>query len=389
MGESKPWVVLERLAGTRLTAGDVLSEHDYYSDAYQCLLEYEQECDVDECVHEIGGRCATCGTLRIVMDPIEEPLCLECGELLFRDVYQRTLEEFVRETLAFDMFWGVSSGAQRKAIRVLSHGFDEREPDELAVMLNYATKNNQLLTPKGLELLLNVDAMFIDSGGYSFFESKGEYTTSDEAYLRYVARAQPDYFALRDYPCEPDILDERDTTVTCHQQLTTEKAQILLELMDEFEIQAMPVAVVQGWAPSDYQDHLRQLYRAGVLDQVEYIGIGTLCCREDVGQIATIVKAVRDSVGPDFKIHGFGVKREALERPDVVENLDSADTLAYSMKPMYDSIATGGIVSNTWKHEARGFLDYYATVHHSLNMIEAGEADDDVVAQQTFSSYGD
>jgi|GEM_PF-3233512 len=384
--ERGPWVVLERIKGTRMESGEIVAECDDYLEALAFAVDSETE---DWVITEIAGQCCNCGQLVVVDELAEEPTCPHCNDVLWLAAEQRRLAEFARDRLAFDMYWGVASGAQRKAIRVLAHGFDHREPDNLNIMLNYATQNNQLLTEKGLELMTNVETLFIDSGGYSFFEREGGYDTSDCEYLRYIARVQPDYFALRDYPCEPDILDARDTTVQYHQQRTTEKAQILLDMLDDFAITATPVAVVQGWSPDDYRSHLRQLYRAGVLDEVEHIGIGTLCGREDVAQIATIVEAVRKSVGPDFKIHGFGVKREALERPDVVESLDSADTLAYSMKPMYDSIATGGMVANTWKHEARGFLDYYATIHESLRRIEHGEADEDIVAQQTLASYGD
>lgn len=93
----------------------------------------------------------------------------------------------------FTFYYGAASGSARKALRRL---------DEKNVMINYATANNTRWD--------GIENLFVDSGGYSFMKGKGEYETSEAAYLDYVTKVSPEVFALRDYPCEPDILEKFD-----------------------------------------------------------------------------------------------------------------------------------------------------------------------------------
>ena len=215
----------------------------------------------------------------------------------------------------FTFFYGAASGSSRKALRQLE------EPN---IMINYATHNNSVW--EGIENL------FIDSGGYSFMKGKGEYSTSDKEYLQYVENNKPDFFALRDYPCETEVLEEHDTTVRKHQEKTTERHRNLLELLEIFDIDAQPVSVIQGWKLEDYLRHINQMKQKGVL--TDYVAIGSVCRRNKDEEIREIVNAVSSRIG-DRKLHAFGVKSNLLRFEDMRKNLDSADSNAFDMSSRY------------------------------------------------------
>jgi len=216
-------------------------------------------------------------------------------------------------------FIGVASGSQVSAVKRYGYPY---------IMLNYATKIATKIKPWN-----SIKILFIDSGGYSFFHSKGEYTTSDEAYIRYILRRKPDYFALRDYPCEPDILTKWRRTVQENQEKTLDKHLNLLNLMDDWNIwkYSEPVAVLQGWTLDDYLKHYDMMKEYGVFSRISYVGIGTLCRRGQENTIRKIVTGIREALPKKFKLHGFGVKISALKYKDVFEALYSADSVAWGL----------------------------------------------------------
>lgn len=65
-------------------------------------------------------------------------------------------------------------------------------------MINFCTHNNKPW--------IDIENLFIDSGGYSFLKNKGKYDRSNREYMNYVYTYSPNYFCLRDYPCEEDLL---------------------------------------------------------------------------------------------------------------------------------------------------------------------------------------
>lgn len=241
----------------------------------------------------------------------------------------------------FTFFYGAACGSSRKTLRQL---------EESNVMLNYATQNN---TPWD-----GIERLFIDSGGYSFMKGMGEYGTSNAEYLEFVAEHQPELFALRDYPCELDVLDEHNRTVMDHQQKTLNRHRELLDLLDDeyAHIDSEPVSVLQGWALEDYLTHLDVMCDAGCL--TEYVGIGSVCRPNAADEIRTIVTTVRDELPSRCKFHGFGLKTSVLQFTAVVEALDSADSMAYQYQTQIESAKRYGGAGRTWTDTAYYYLKF-------------------------------
>jgi len=213
-------------------------------------------------------------------------------------------------------FIGEACGSQASALKRFGYPY---------VMINYATKTNRPWE--------GIKELFIDSGGYSFFHGRGEYTTSDRDYIRYIIKWKPKYFALRDYPSEPDILAKWGGTVEENQQKTLERHLNLLELIDEYGVWKFsePVAVLQGWALDDYLKHYDMMREHGVFTKISYVAIGTLCRRGQETMIRKIVTGIREALPRKFRLHGFGIKISALKYKDVYNALYSADSVAWGL----------------------------------------------------------
>jgi hypothetical protein len=242
-------------------------------------------------------------------------------------------------------FFGAASGSARKALQQLN------EPN---VMLSYATKNN---TPWDCEHL------FLDSGGYSLMLDTGEHPPADE-YIDYVEEADPAYFALQDFPCEPDVLDTYGRSVFKHREFSVEYSASCRALAADRGINAEPVAVLQGWEPDEYLRCIERYEQEGLL--TDTVGIGSVCRRNAEADIREIVLTIRD-VLPKRRLHAFGVKRDVLSYPAVLRALDSADSLAYDWS--YQREVTG-----PWWHQvAFNYLRFKQRLYEVLEEPSAAE----------------
>jgi len=247
-------------------------------------------------------------------------------------------------------YYGAASGSTRKSLRQME------EPN---VMINYATQNNKPW--EGIENL------FVDSGGYSFILGKGEYTTTNNEYLEYVETHQPELFALRDYPCEPDVLEEHDRTVEEHQEMTIKKHKELRELMKEFDIDTKPLSVIQGWELEDYLNHIDRMKEEDLI--TEHIGIGSVCRRGQDEEIRRIILEINKAL-PDYcKIHAFGVKSNILRFAEVCEVLHSADSQAFDMASRYSQKISGD-GSRSFRDDTLQYLKFKKEVNRMIKTQE-------------------
>lgn len=221
----------------------------------------------------------------------------------------------------FTFFYGVASGSSRKALRQLE------EPN---VMLSYQTKNNQKIDW--------ADQLFIDSGAFSVLQDNEDYQDSHEEYLKYIEMQEPDFWALRDYVCPPDLTPSgmsHKEMVRNHQEKSTENYRELLEMARSRGTPGRPVATIQGWQKDQYLRHLEKLMSEDLL--TETVGIGSLVGRGDSENIRKIITAVREKLPERYSLHGFGVRSHLLKYKEVREAVDSADSLKYERRSQGDA----------------------------------------------------
>ena len=172
-----------------------------------------------------------------------------------------------------------------------------------------------------------VNNWIMDSGAFSQISRHGKFTLSSDAYTEQINRFSSvgtlKAAVCQDWMCESFILEITGKTVQEHQELTV---QSFMELSQWSDVPIMPV--LQGFAPTDYVDHVRMY--GDRLSYGQWVGVGSVCKRngnpDAIEDVLLSIKRER----PDLRIHGFGLKLQALERATVRHLLHSCDSMAWS-----------------------------------------------------------
>mgnify|MGYP000361311133 CR=1 FL=1 len=194
----------------------------------------------------------------------------------------------------------------------------------------------------------------MDSGAFTIVNKHGGYPDSPSAYAEQIRRWAGNGSLLaavsQDYMCEPFVLQRTGLTVAEHQRLTIERFDALLAAGTS-GVYVMPV--LQGYAPADYADHVRQ-YGARLAPGA-WVGVGSVCKRNgDPRAVAAVLHAIKE-VRPDLRLHGFGLKTQALAHPLVRHLLHTADSMAWSFAARLE-----GRNPNDWR-EAKSWADRITT----------------------------
>lgn len=194
----------------------------------------------------------------------------------------------------------------------------------------------------------------LDSGGFTELSTYGEWRTSPEQYVEAVARydaeiGRLEWAAPQDWMCEPWIVEKTGLTVDEHQARTVENYLALRSLWPQFSDEDDPfMPVLQGWTLADYERCAERYAAAGVkLQDYPVTGLGSVCRRQNTGQIGAIVSAFT----PWLALHGFGVKTGGLAAYGW--RLMSADSMAWS----FDARRSAPLPGHTHKNCAN-CLDY-------------------------------
>jgi hypothetical protein len=178
-----------------------------------------------------------------------------------------------------------------------------------------------------------VNDWILDSGAFSQISRHGRFVISPEAYLRAIQRwnkcGNLICAVTQDWMCEDFILERTGLSVEEHQDRTI---QSYLYLRERAPVYVMPV--LQGFTPDDYVRHLHGYNM--FLDPGTWIGVGSVCKRNgNLDAIEDVLLAIK-SKRPDLRLHGFGLKVQALESGTVRSLLYSSDSMAWSFADLYE-----------------------------------------------------
>lgn len=119
--------------------------------------------------------------------------------------------------------------------------------------------------------------------------------------------------------------------IQVHQRLTIERYDDLLAC-DAGGVYIMPV--LQGYAPADYVAHIRAY--GSRLKHRAWVGVGSICKRNaNPAAIEAVLLAIH-AERPDLRLHGFGIKKIALQSELVRILLFSADSMAWSFAARWE-----------------------------------------------------
>lgn len=197
-----------------------------------------------------------------------------------------------------------------------------------------------------------VDDWIMDSGAFSTLNLYGCYPHHASEYAYQVNRWSTNGNMLaavsQDYMCEPMMLKKTGLTIPDHQRLTIER-YIYLRGAILPHIHLMPV--LQGYAPQDYVQHIRDY--GNLLTPNMWVGVGSICKRNgDPTALIKVLHAIKTE-RPDLRLHGFGMKITALQS-SARNYLYTADSMAWSFRARKQ-----GRDPNDWK-EARQFVEEIA-----------------------------
>lgn len=128
----------------------------------------------------------------------------------------------------------------------------------------------------------------------------------------------------QDYMCEPFMLAKTGLTVADHQRMTIERYRELAEA--DTGVYIMPV--LQGYQPEEYVSHIRQY--GDLLKPGMWVGVGSVCKRNaNPCLIFDVLYAIHEE-RPDLQLHGFGLKLTALSNEWVINEVHTADSMAWN-----------------------------------------------------------
>jgi hypothetical protein len=174
-----------------------------------------------------------------------------------------------------------------------------------------------------------------DSGGFVATRIWGDYRYNLHQYADWLSTSNPDWAAMMDYCCEPEITGKNDGVIRERQARTTENAWKAWWQYQDVEWAWVPT--VQGWNVEDYIRHAKALRPLICAMQRHYksvgnpyfrVGIGTLCARANSEMIRRVVKAVRWEL-PRVPLHLWGVKLKAVHPLLASQGVVSVDSAAY------------------------------------------------------------
>jgi hypothetical protein len=179
-----------------------------------------------------------------------------------------------------------------------------------------------------------VNNWIMDSGAFTTIAKHGHYPEPVKAYADQIKRWKTNGNLVaavsQDYMCEDIMLRKTGLTVREHQRLTIERYDALIA--ENTGIYIMPV--LQGYTPTSYVDHIKMY--GNRLAEGAYVGVGSVCKRNaSPSSIVLVLKAIK-AYRPDLKLHGFGVKTTALAWAGVRDNLESADSMAWSFAARWE-----------------------------------------------------
>lgn len=214
---------------------------------------------------------------------------------------------------------------------------------------------------RGRRRPVRCDQVLVDSGAFTELARHGRYRHPVEDYAAELYRLHASGVVnivaavAQDYMCEPAMMARTGLTIRAHQRLTISRYDALLAELGRLFDGSCPftvMPVLQGHAPRDYVRHIH-MYGSRLMPEM-WVGVGSVCKRNGSPQaIVEILHAIR-SVRQDLQLHGFGLKRTALEHPSVRSHLASADSMAWSF-----AARRQGRNPNSWR-EARRFVSMIA-----------------------------
>ena len=202
-----------------------------------------------------------------------------------------------------------------------------------------------------------VNDWLLDSGAFTELTNHGRYRSDPEEYADHVNRWSSVGNMLaastQDYMCEPFVVERTGLSVREHQLLTIERFERIIKKVKG----AYVMPVIQGYNINEYERHVDDY--GSLLKHGAWVGVGSVCKRnsrpQEVESILSAILAKR----PDLRLHGFGLKIEAIRNHNIREMLHSSDSMAWSFEGRRSNVYNAA-------NDPRNALKYCSRVQDAL-----------------------
>lgn len=200
-------------------------------------------------------------------------------------------------------------------------------PQGANIMLNAAQYWKQGTWSRRLGRPRNAGKIFLDSGGFVFFNKYQEYPFTAVQYLNLIALLRPDFYASLDYPCEPTITGKLGLETIDERIEATVANTLELMRLEALVPESRLVPVIQGWEIDDYRKCLDMYAAADAIRP--YMAVGSVCTRSNDENTVDLIRQIHEyatNMGVE-RLHLFGLKMsEAISAAD--EYIYSRDSAA-------------------------------------------------------------
>ena len=162
----------------------------------------------------------------------------------------------------------------------------------------------------------------MDSAGFTELAMHGKYVIEEDEYIETILRFRPTLAFCQDWMCEAPILAKTGLDIETHQHRS------LFSYLSMSEKTPRVAPVLQGQEVEDYMLHA-EMHENAKVDMNQVFGIGSVCRRSTTEAPAEIILSLKNR-WPELKLHAFGLKTVAFKNRDIVNNLWSADSMAWS-----------------------------------------------------------
>jgi len=214
------------------------------------------------------------------------------------------------------------------------------------------------------------EELFVDSGGFQAAKWQ-KYPYTAEEYMDWAESVGADYVAGMDFACERDLGDlsvEDRLDRTINKQV--EQTEVYESNGYDFDL----VPVIQGTKVNQYLKSIERLRDYGLLR--DYLGVGSICMKESVDEIRTIIDAVCGELSESKDLHLFGAKITVLRERRLWGLFDkyirSMDTAAWKFLPS-TARPEGGMYVRSKEEKVFAFNQYVEKVERYQKAISNQE----------------
>lgn len=210
--------------------------------------------------------------------------------------------------------------------------------------------------------------LFLDSGAQQFYSKfrSFSYPFTPRQYLDLASAIGADLVATLDLPL--DILTPRGLSVREGIKKTVELGAEVVSHAEDMNILDKIVPVLQGYKdPNEWLEALDLYKQHGVSPKrFRLWGIGSLCMARSIKLVKNVIKAVRQALRNDNKIHVFGISMSSLRK--VYSFIDSYDTSAW----VYWVKMDGAVL--VWSRRKKAFIHLSSREGHRYRTEDLMEA---------------